>query len=81
MIVGQGALAGGGRRGGAGRRSMALCEHTASKLLVLHTAASRVGAMDLGCVTEGGIAAALDGAEVVYNLGADEIDVPGRGRS
>ena len=32
--------------------------------------------MDLGCVTEGGIGAALDGAEVVYNLGADEIDIP-----
>ncbi len=27
---------------------------------MLHTAASRVGAMDLGCVTEGGIAAALE---------------------
>jgi NADH-quinone oxidoreductase subunit G len=50
-------------------------EASASKLLVLHTAASRVGAMDLGCVTEGGVAAVL-GAEVVYNLGADEIDVP-----
>ena len=48
----------------------------ASKLLVLHTAAARVGAMDLGCTTEGGIAAALDGAEVVFNLGADEIDMP-----
>ncbi|MFN3616039.1 MAG: molybdopterin-dependent oxidoreductase, partial [Rubrimonas sp.] len=43
---------------------------------VLHLAAGRVGAMDVGAVTEGGIAAALDGAGVVYNLGADEIDVP-----
>ena len=75
VILGQGALAG---ADGAAvlAKVMAHCEHTASKLLVLHTAASRVGAMDLGCVTEGGIDSALDGAEVVYNLGADEIDVP-----
>jgi NADH-quinone oxidoreductase subunit G len=31
--------------------------------------------MDLGCAAEGGIAEAL-GAEVIFNLGADEIDVP-----
>ena len=31
--------------------------------------------MDLGCVTEGGIGAAL-GAEVIYNLGADEVEIP-----
>jgi len=42
----------------------------------LHTAAGRVGAMDVGAVTEGGITAALDGADVVYNLGADEGDIP-----
>ncbi|MCX7299753.1 MAG: NADH-quinone oxidoreductase subunit NuoG [Rhodobacterales bacterium] len=46
-----------------------------AKLLVLHTAASRVGAMDVGAVTEGGLAVALDGAEVVYNLGADEVEI------
>ncbi|MEP4638124.1 MAG: molybdopterin-dependent oxidoreductase, partial [Yoonia sp.] len=46
-----------------------------SKFLVLHTAASRVGAMDVGAVTEGGLEAALDGAEVVYNLGADEVEI------
>lgn len=44
-------------------------------MLVLHTAAARVGAMDAGCVTEGGITAALDGADVIYNLGADEIEI------
>ena len=46
----------GARGDGAGvlAQAMALCELTASRLLVLHTAASRVGAMDLGCVTEGG---------------------------
>ena len=46
---------------------------------ILHHAASRVGAMDLGLVTKGGVDGILDGAasgdiEVVFNLGADEID-------
>lgn len=45
-------------------------------LLILHTAAARVGAMDLGFVTEGGMDQALDGAGVIYNLGVDEIDIP-----
>ena len=52
-----------------------LAEATKSKLLILHSAAARVGAMDAGCVTEGGLSAALDGAEVVYNLGADEVEI------
>ena len=47
---------------------------------ILHTAAARVGALDLGFVPgEGGLDAAAmarGGAlEVVYNLGADEIDI------
>ncbi len=46
---------------------------------VLHMAASRVGAMDLGLVTDGGVEGILDRAasgdiDVVFNLGADEID-------
>jgi len=46
---------------------------------VLHTAASRVGALDLGLVSDLGVDGILDGAakgniEVVFNLGADEID-------
>lgn len=45
-------------------------------LLILHTAAGRVGAMDLGFATEGGMDQALDGAGVIYNLGVDEIDIP-----
>jgi NADH-quinone oxidoreductase subunit G len=75
IIVGQAALR---RPDGAAVLSavMRLAESTGSGLLVLHTAAARVGAMDVGAVTEGGIDAALDGAEVVYNLGADEIDLP-----
>ncbi|PZO65958.1 MAG: NADH-quinone oxidoreductase subunit G [Paracoccus denitrificans] len=55
--------------------AMKLAENSNSKLLILHTAASRVGAMDIGAVTEGGVAAAVDGAEVVFNLGADEVDI------
>jgi len=54
---------------------MKLAEATDSKLMVLHTAAGRVGAMDVDAVTEGGITAALDGADVVYNLGADEVEI------
>ncbi len=52
-----------------------VAEKTNSKLLVLHSAASRVGAMDVGAVTEGGMEAAIEGAEVIYNLGADEVEI------
>jgi NADH-quinone oxidoreductase subunit G len=55
--------------------AMRLAENSNSRLLILHTAASRVGAMDVGAVTEGGLAAATEGAEVIYNLGADEVDI------
>jgi len=55
--------------------AMKLAENSNSKLLILHTAAARVGAMDVGAVTEGGLAAATDGAEVIYNLGADEVEI------
>jgi NADH-quinone oxidoreductase subunit G len=43
--------------------------------MVLHTAAGRVGALDVGAVTEGGIEAATSGADVIFNMGADEIDI------
>ena len=74
VVLGQAALQG---EDGAAvlAATMELCEKTSSKLLILHTAAARVGAMDLGCTTEGGIAAAVDGAEVIYNLGADEMEI------
>ncbi|MDW4496887.1 NADH-quinone oxidoreductase subunit NuoG [Sulfitobacter sp. D35] len=74
IIVGQGALTG---DDGAAVLAQAVthAEAVGAKLMVLHTAASRVGAMDIGAVTEGGIDAALDGAEVIYNLGADEIEI------
>ncbi len=74
VIIGQGALR---EADGAAvlAQAMALCKATGAALLVLHVAASRVGAMDIGCTTEGGITAATEGAEVIYNLGADEIDI------
>jgi NADH-quinone oxidoreductase subunit G len=74
VIVGQGALREADGAAVLGH-AMKLCELSGAKLLVLHTAASRVGAMDVGAVTEGGMAAALEGAEVVYNLGADEVEI------
>ena len=74
VIVGQGAL-----READGLAVLAaaqkLAEDTGSKLMVLHTAAARVGAMDVGAVTEGGVEAATNGAEVIYNLGADEVEI------
>jgi NADH-quinone oxidoreductase subunit G len=75
VVVGQGALA---RPDGAAvlGQVMKLCEEAGAKLLVLHTAAARVGALDAGFAHEGGLAGALDGAEVIYNLGADEVDLP-----
>jgi NADH-quinone oxidoreductase subunit G len=52
-----------------------MCAASGSKLLVLHTAAGRVGAMDVGAVTEGGMGAAVEGADVIWNLGADEVEI------
>jgi len=74
VIVGMGALA---REDGAAvlAAAMALAEATKSGFMVLHTAASRVGAMDIGAVTDGGVTDVV-AADVVYNLGADEGDVP-----
>ncbi len=74
MIVGQAAL-----RGEDGAAVLATCRAMADDagagLLILHTAAGRVGAMDAGATCDGGIAQALS-ADVIYNLGADEIDIP-----
>jgi NADH-quinone oxidoreductase subunit G len=55
---------------------MELAEKTRSKFLNLHTAASRVGALDIGAVSEGEINAEIAKADVIYNLGADEIELP-----
>jgi len=74
VIVGQGALTG---EDGAAvmAAAQAVAEKTGSGLLVLHTAAGRVGAMDAGATCEGGLAEALSG-DVIWNLGADEMDIP-----
>ncbi len=73
VIVGQGALQ---EADGAAvlAAAQSIAEATQSGLLILHTAAARVGAMDAGATNESGMAA-LDGADVIYNLGADEIDI------
>ena len=56
--------------------TMELVEKSGSKFLILHTAASRVGALDIGAVANGDIKAEIANAEVIYNLGADEIELP-----
>ncbi len=73
IIIGQGALQG---EDGAAvlAAAMKLAEVGKSKLLVLHTAAGRVGAMDAGATNDDGMAA-IGGADVIYNLGADEIEI------
>ncbi|NDV50920.1 MULTISPECIES: NADH-quinone oxidoreductase subunit NuoG [unclassified Salipiger] len=70
VIVGQGAL-----READGLAVLAAAQALTGKVLVLHTAASRVGALDVGAVTEGGLEAATKDADVIYNLGADEIEI------
>ena len=85
VIVGQGALA---RADGAA--VLALAARLAVSVgavkdgwtgfAVLHTAAGRVGALDVGCVpAEGGLDAAAmaapGGADVLFLLGADEIEI------
>ena len=77
VIVGMGALREADGAAVLGH-AMKLAENSGSKLLVLHTAASRVGAMDVGAVTDGGLLAAIDGADVIYSLGADEVDITPR---
>ena len=74
VIVGQGAL---NEADGEAvlAHAMAYAQGAGGKLLILHTAASRVGAMDVGAVNEGGLIAAVEGAEVIYNLGADEVEI------
>jgi NADH-quinone oxidoreductase subunit G len=84
IIVGQGALA---RDDGEAILSMAAKAAQALGCVkdgwngfnVLHTAAARVGGLDLGFVPgEGGLDAksmASGGVDVLFNLGADEIDI------
>jgi NADH-quinone oxidoreductase subunit G len=90
VIVGMGALA---REDGAAvlalARSLATVRDDWNGFAVLHTAASRVGALDLGLVPgEGGrdMAGILAGAqgkeiEAVFLLGADELDMSKLGKA
>ncbi|WP_122075213.1 NADH-quinone oxidoreductase subunit NuoG [Pseudophaeobacter sp. EL27] len=73
VILGQGALQ---EADGAAVLAMVqkICEAGNAKLLVLHTAAARVGAMDVGAVTEGGRNAVSE-CDVIYSLGADEVEI------
>lgn len=84
LILGEGAI---GRTDGAAIMKLAhdiadkygLVSEEWNGFNVLHSAASRVGGLDLGLVSDKGIKGILDGAakgdiEVVFNLGADEID-------
>ncbi|MDB4095928.1 NADH-quinone oxidoreductase subunit NuoG [Amylibacter sp.] len=74
IIIGQGALLDAdGEAVLAAAQNFA--KNTNSKLLILHTAAARVGGMDIGFNTKGGINAALKDAKVVFNLGADELRI------
>ncbi|WP_224814053.1 NADH-quinone oxidoreductase subunit NuoG [Hasllibacter sp. MH4015] len=73
VIIGQAALL-----GEDGEAALAHAQAAAaamnSKLLVLHTAAGRVGAMDVGATNPDAMAAVQD-ADVIYNLGADEVEI------
>ncbi|MCA0928882.1 NADH-quinone oxidoreductase subunit NuoG [Ruegeria profundi] len=73
VIIGQGALK---EADGAAVLAAAqtIAANTESGLIVLHTAASRVGAMDVDATNEGGMEA-ISAADVIYNLGADEIEI------
>jgi NADH-quinone oxidoreductase subunit G len=89
IIVGQGALA---RADGAAVLGLAAkLAHAVSAVTsewngfaVLHTAAARVGALDVGFVPgEGGknVAAMLGAIDVLFLLGADEIDMSATGKA
>ncbi|NBD28611.1 MAG: NADH-quinone oxidoreductase subunit G [Alphaproteobacteria bacterium] len=69
VIVGQGALT-----EADGEAVLAAAMGLSGRMLVLHTAAARVGAMDAGAVAPNGMAD-IDGADVVYNLGGDEVEI------
>jgi NADH-quinone oxidoreductase subunit G len=73
VIVGMGALA----YGGAYEAARAAAATLGATFNVLHTAASRVGALDIGFATEGGvdgIRARAGGLKALFLLGADEMD-------
>ena len=74
VILGIGALTGSDGPAVLGH-AMHLASASNCKFLVLHTAASRVGAMDIEATSPKGIAD-LANHEVIFNLGSDEINIP-----
>ena len=74
VIVGQGAVS-----EADGDAVVAHAMALSGRMLMLHTAAGRVGAMDVGAVTNGGLLVALEGGvDVIYNMGADEVEITPR---
>ncbi|WP_370316189.1 NADH-quinone oxidoreductase subunit NuoG [Sagittula sp.] len=73
VIIGQGAL---NEADGAAVLGTAMQTAAAgsAKFMVLHTAAGRVGAMDVNATNERGMDAVSE-ADVIYNLGADEVEI------
>jgi NADH-quinone oxidoreductase subunit G len=74
VIVGAGALV----HAGAYEAARSLAAGFGASFNLLHTAASRVGALDLGFVTQGGldaIRARAGGLKALFLLGADETDL------
>ena len=74
IILGQGAL-----RSELEDAPLSLALDLAMKkagVLILHTSASRVGAMELNFATKGGFEEAIKDAQVVFSLGVDEVDIP-----
>ncbi|WP_171209751.1 MULTISPECIES: NADH-quinone oxidoreductase subunit NuoG [unclassified Ruegeria] len=73
VIIGQGALQ---EADGAAVLAAAqtIAANTESGLIVLHTAAGRVGAMDVDATNADGMDA-TNAADVIYNLGADEVEI------
>jgi NADH-quinone oxidoreductase subunit G len=87
IIVGQGALA---RPDGAAilakARALASVSDEWNGFCVLHTAAARVGGLDLGLTVEGGVEGILKACEagsieLVYLLAADELDTARLGKA
>jgi NADH-quinone oxidoreductase subunit G len=76
VIVGMGALV----HEGAYEASRATAAALGASFSVLHTAAARVGALDIGFVTDGGVDAIRERAgklKALFLLGADEMDTSG----
>jgi len=74
IIVGMGALI---DEDGYGVLSLIqeISEVTDSRILMLHTAASRVGAMDIGFSCDDNLGEIVQESEVIFSLGMDEFDI------